>query len=534
MSDLIIPAGTTRVVNSSAPLEAQYDLFRMEANSTLVAEMDLVIKAVRAEFQTGCVINASGQTGQPGADGTGFTLHQGGVFTGKPGDNGANGENAHSITIEAGLAKVGELKLTANGGSGGSGGSGAAVPSGQPGAVLLEGGRGGNGGQGGDAGQITVRWKASSSSIPADIIGPPVGHDYRSDGGTGGPGGAGGAAGIGEQGAGLPGAPGAPGESGAGRTPLVEWRPRTRTTIWVQKQDIGPSARTDHAMAWDVARKRLVLFGGGPSDSVLGDTWEWNGALWVQVQDIGPSARCMHGMALDPVNEKTLLFGGSSTRAAEHAPLLGDTWLWDGEDWVQIADTGPSARRRFAIATDPDRKRVVLFGGENADGTFARDTWEWDGSEWMVREDTGPKARRGAQMAYDAWSETIVLFGGDDGSQPGDTWAWNGEHWTQIADTGPGGRAGHAMSTDGVGVILFGGRRSANAPDAGDEVLTPETWAFYEDSWREIHDMGPSARAGHTLAFDADAQRVILFGGQDLTSPTLRGDTWYLIDRPKK
>jgi hypothetical protein len=242
----------------------------------------------------------------------------------------------------------------------------------------------------------------------------------------------------------------------------------------------------------------------------------------------------MHAMAFDPVNEKTLLFGGGNTRAAEDALFLGDTWLWDGEDWIQVADTGPSARRRFALATDPNRKRVVLFGGENADGTFSRETWEWDGSEWVIREDSGPSARRDPRTAYNPWSETLVLFGGDDGSRPHDTWAWNGEHWTQIADTGPQGRVGHAMSSDGVGVILFGGHTSENVADAADEILTPETWALYEDRWRQIHDMGPSARAGHALTFDAEAQRVILFGGQDLTGTTLRRDTWYLIDRPKK
>jgi hypothetical protein len=30
---------------------------------------------------------------------------------------------------------------------------------------------------------------------------------------------------------------------------------------------------------------------------------------------------------------------------------------------------------------DPSRKRVVLFGGSNEEGSL-NDTWEWDGKKW--------------------------------------------------------------------------------------------------------------------------------------------------------
>src|SRR4029077_21067899 len=32
--------------------------------------------------------------------------------------------------------------------------------------------------------------------------------------------------------------------------------------LWTQKQDVGPAARSDVAMAFDAARSRVVLFGG--------------------------------------------------------------------------------------------------------------------------------------------------------------------------------------------------------------------------------------------------------------------------------
>ena len=243
----------------------------------------------------------------------------------------------------------------------------------------------------------------------------------------------------------------------------------------------------------------------------------------------------MHAMAYDCVNKQVLMFGGSRNRGESAGSVLGDTWLWDGQDWIQVADSGPSPRRNFAMSTDPQRQRIILFGGETADGSLAGDTWEWNGTEWVHREDVGPSARAFPRMAYDAGSELLLLFGGDDGSTPSDTWGWNGEHWAQLADTGPLGRIRHAMSPDGVGVVLFGGAVSAVAArDASVDVSVAETWAYYEDRWRQVHDIGPASRDAHAMAYDDQAQRLILFGGQDIVGKTIRGDTWFLIDRPKR
>ena len=51
---------------------------------------------------------------------------------------------------------------------------------------------------------------------------------------------------------------------------------------WTLRQDMGPAPRWGHAIAFDSARGRPVLFGGfsalpadpGVADSVLADTWE--------------------------------------------------------------------------------------------------------------------------------------------------------------------------------------------------------------------------------------------------------------------
>jgi galactose oxidase-like protein len=81
---------------------------------------------------------------------------------------------------------------------------------------------------------------------------------------------------------------------------------------------------------------------------------------------------------------------------------------------------------------DAARNRVVLFGGAGAGtATLFDDTWEWDGDNWTQVADTGPSVRGGHAMAYDSLRGRVILFGGDDGQNSfGDTWAWNGTDWT--------------------------------------------------------------------------------------------------------
>src|SRR5215510_15117750 len=103
--------------------------------------------------------------------------------------------------------------------------------------------------------------------------------------------------------------------------------------LWTQKQDMGPRPRLGHAMAYDRARKRVVLFGGDSiSSGLLGDTWEWNGQTWTQVADMGPSPRLNAAIVFDGSRQRAVLFGGRAANVR-----LGDTWEWDGEVWTQIA-----------------------------------------------------------------------------------------------------------------------------------------------------------------------------------------------------
>jgi galactose oxidase-like protein len=102
-------------------------------------------------------------------------------------------------------------------------------------------------------------------------------------------------------------------------------------TNWTQLQDIGPSDRTRASMVSTDAQ--VAVFGGlssanpNPPPSLFGESWTLQNDKWTERQDMGPPARWGHAMAFDVPRRTIILFGGRSSAAfKEGADLLGDTW----------------------------------------------------------------------------------------------------------------------------------------------------------------------------------------------------------------
>jgi hypothetical protein len=198
----------------------------------------------------------------------------------------------------------------------------------------------------------------------------------------------------------------------------------------------SPGPRSMHAMAYDSARKRVVLFGGGTCSDphcripvLHNDTWEWDGTNWTNVTPAtgSPSFRAGHAMTYDPARQRVLLFGGWAVTA-----IFNDTWEWDGKSWTLLAPTTrPAPRFLHGLEYDSTRQRVVLFGGLGAG--YLNDTWEWDGTNWTQRNPaTSPLGRCEPAMAFDSIRSRTLLFGGHDGlAYFRDTWEWDGKNWTQ-------------------------------------------------------------------------------------------------------
>jgi hypothetical protein len=277
----------------------------------------------------------------------------------------------------------------------------------------------------------------------------------------------------------------------------------------------SPLQRYGHAMVYDSARRRTVVFGGAGNVAGLADTWEWDGATWMQqTPATSPSARNGHAMAYDSVRDRIVLFGGVNSQ------YLSDTWEWDGTNWTQQAPAAvPSGRTGHTMAYDSTRGKTVLFGGGDGTQEFS-DTWEWDGTNWTQQTPaTSPSARLFHAMAFDSGRGRTVLFSGDD--LP-DTWEWDGTNWTQQAPaTSPPGRYYHVMAYDsarGQTVLFSGGNASNNFTD---------TWEWDGANWTErAPASGPQSLRQAAMVYDVARGETVLFGGETIPPPYDTLETW--------
>ncbi len=310
----------------------------------------------------------------------------------------------------------------------------------------------------------------------------------------------------------------------------------------------NPPARQGGALAYDEARRRVVLFGGSAvtDASYISDVCEWDGERW-EVPASAPSPRAFSAFTYHRGIGASVLFGGKSPGA------LGDTYLYRGGAFT-LCDAGgsqgcvladpegdgnPAARAYAASAYDDVREEVVLFGGRG--GARYGDTWVFNGSSWRRASTGGPSAREHAAMAFDRERGVMVLYGGRTANTTGhlaETWEWNGTSWSQVTPTDPEGDgnpptlSGHAMAYDDVRdrVILTQGRK---ANSGGDDHGTG-TWAFDGTSWELLRDgkpvignqqEAPTALANGAMAYDSARDRLVLFGGYTVDA-VITDDTW--------
>jgi hypothetical protein len=289
-------------------------------------------------------------------------------------------------------------------------------------------------------------------------------------------------------------------------------------TSWQDKTPTGarPSARTDTSMAFDAVRGRVVLFGGYDGALSLSDTWEWDGTSWVQQfpPNPRPEPRSAHRLAFDSSRGRVVLFGGYSAS--------NELWEWAGTRWIQLTTTGakPVARATHGLTYDSVRQRLVLFGGIT-NGVLRDDVWEWDGTGWADKTPSGtrPSARGEFGFAFDAVRGRAVVFGGGF-TNAQDLWEWDGTGWVDRTPAGlkPEGRYRHALVDDPTGnrLLLFGGTSFQ---------LHADLWSWSGTAWTELSPSvaRPSTRFRHALAYDPLRERTVLFGGQ---GQSVLQDTW--------
>ena len=200
---------------------------------------------------------------------------------------------------------------------------------------------------------------------------------------------------------------------------------------WVQK-DVSPPTACDHVkMVYDAANEEVILFSGlDPSERPVKETWSWNGEEWKLLSEEGPESRGHFGFVYDPNHEQTLLYGGYTSSPTD------EFWVWKDGAWEEIDFPGPGTLSHFGMTYDTTANALYIFGGATRRSTFSSftdKTWMLSGGRWRELSPASSPSRRGSPaMGYDPERQRIVLYGGFNG--PGtnldDTWEWDGQEWT--------------------------------------------------------------------------------------------------------
>lgn len=325
------------------------------------------------------------------------------------------------------------------------------------------------------------------------------------------------------------------------------------------ESDGDPTPRFGHAMAYDPLRARVVLFGGKDTSGACDDgnsvfcggTWAWSGASWRRLiddpQGTPPTPRLLPAMAYDLGRDRLVVFGGISDGSCA-GTVLGcrDTFEFDGTRWSRVtSEAFPSARSAAAMAYDEARGVIVLFGGLRDDlaRTPSDETWEFDGRWQRVAVDGGarPPARFGHGMAFDPDRARVVLFGGRvstriTGSCGGtgvvlcdDAWEFDGAGWTRLVDDErPPARADAAL----VHADVAGGLTTLLGRDGAGDL--DDVWTRSDAGWRRRapadpdRDGDPRPRSAPGLARDPRSGAVVVAGGVCATGPC--ADQWRFDD----
>lgn len=339
------------------------------------------------------------------------------------------------------------------------------------------------------------------------------------------------------------------GGKGANYTPVNEWDLEDTWSLtgstWSEITISGPPRRREHRMVSDLAGGRILMFAGrqgglgGAAQTLYNELWAFDGGSCTSPP--GPTADVVATLVATtprppPVRNHALtslpsggalLFGGE-TASGPHFP----TYELQGTAWVkQFSFNNPMVRTGHVLLADDARQNTVMFGGENPLGTKLDDTWLYVSGQWSaVFPAIVPSPRSQHSMAYDAISDIGLLFGGEDGagSTLGDFWSWNGNDWSLLTPAvSPPARKGHGMAWDKLRnvLVLFGGTDGS--------ARLNDVWEWDGTNWTQITPAQhsgvvyqPTPRDGFAMAYDPDAERIVVIGGETDLSCVNEVWTW--------
>lgn len=161
------------------------------------------------------------------------------------------------------------------------------------------------------------------------------------------------------------------------------WTLDLQTLVWQSFPPSGdwPAGRSLHAVAYDLVRARMWMFGGEAGGTKLDELWYLDLAtsnpIWHQVVTPlpRPTRRSETSLVYDSVSDRLILFGGGISTFPQRS---NDVWalnLTGGPAWQQLTiSDGPPSRRSGHIATfRPQQNQMLVATGY--DNFYRDDLW---------------------------------------------------------------------------------------------------------------------------------------------------------------
>ena len=278
------------------------------------------------------------------------------------------------------------------------------------------------------------------------------------------------------------------------------------------------------AVAYDANRRQVVLFNN------RGETWLWAKNRWTHAHPTAsPSGRIGAAAAWDPLMGAVLLVGGQSYA---DETVLNDTWTWNGSTWREIGPrtSAPPGGFMLAMTYDADLEAMVLVASDIPFGTPIR-LWTWDGTAWHQRNAAGGPVSPVAVVAFDPVTETVLAVAARCSALycVSETWSWNGAGWQP---TRPAHEPGFGFSSMTLVHDPVSGRLvllTITPTTAGPAPTETWTWNGQDWSWRQTigreNAVAVAAEGlyGMVVAFEDVARD---FKTQRIDSWEWTGDSW--------
>ena len=297
------------------------------------------------------------------------------------------------------------------------------------------------------------------------------------------------------------------------------------------------TARSNASAIYVAGNNRMIVFGGITASSTVNEIWsldlntnEWSVIPTTSTQT--PDPRFTHISMFDSLSNRMLVWSGNGNT------LFNDIWVFNFNDsiWQELFPDGnvsgaPLKRYGVASVFDPLNRNIISFAGFTTSGRFD-DTWSFnvDNQNWTDRTNLDfPLRRCLTSQCFAPERREMIVFGGQSTGNLNDIWSLNVDNFTwvnHIPLVSPVARHFTSNVYCGNGnVVIFGGDslNQGNTSGAMNDLLS---FSLDSQTWNTIpqDSIKPSARYGHTYIYIPSQDKMILFGGQGISS--LNAETW--------